>query len=377
MSAACGSGTPASKLAQTPEFNPKNQTKCSVASSKAHPLIVEWPAPDRGELESQARDRGMVVVRYSGCEMQVLDRCAGPGAYAYKPLTKKKDHVSIRDVGSLYASLPMGAAKLEGRLEASGELSVAFTMVGRWESPTTSVTLRDLKGVCDGATHIVSAITVGAFTFSAGAKATAAGGASVLGAGAGASSHSEREVLSSDGDEAACEKAQATDTAPPKDCGAMWRLEVVPLATTEAQGRLQAELMAREKFEALTALEATVDKNIDKLRELIGCTAQRGEDKMLATSQRVGDEIETFHKLREQIRALRGENDQLIDTSRKPSASTGSGATFEVRWRDLAQRSAEAFDQLRRVDDRVTLLWDSLTKDDVRRAYPQCEKWMK
>src|SRR5690349_2333198 len=92
--AACGSGGPASGLAKPPEFDPKGQTKCSVKASQSEPLIVEWPSPARGKLESQVR-RGVVAVAYEGCEMRVLGQCTVPVKYAYAGFTRKHDRVTM------------------------------------------------------------------------------------------------------------------------------------------------------------------------------------------------------------------------------------------------------------------------------------------
>jgi hypothetical protein len=89
--------------------------------------------------------------------------------------------------------------------------------------------LDELQGSCDGATHVVSALTVGAFTFTAGADATVGASATVMGAGGGAQSTSTRETLNADGDEGACQKATLDDKGPPQECGALIRVEVVPL----------------------------------------------------------------------------------------------------------------------------------------------------
>jgi hypothetical protein len=53
----------------------------------------------------------------------------------------------------------------------------------------------------------------------------------VLGKGGGAKSSSKRETLSSDGKESACDKATLGDLSPPEECGALIRIEVVPLAS--------------------------------------------------------------------------------------------------------------------------------------------------
>ena len=88
----------------------------------------------------------------------------------------------------------------------------------------------DLAGECDEATHIVTALTVGAFEFFAGADAEGGAGATVAGTGAGVRGSSKRETLNQAGDEASCAQATAEDAAPPYGCGALLRLEVIPIA---------------------------------------------------------------------------------------------------------------------------------------------------
>src|SRR5262245_20762104 len=109
---ACG-GAPATSTA--PAFEPKDQAKCSVAKSKARPLVVEWPSADRAALEPEAR-RGLVAVHYVGCEMEVLPLCKASGSHAYTGLTRKRDRIVMQSEDDLYANIPMFAAKLEGKL---------------------------------------------------------------------------------------------------------------------------------------------------------------------------------------------------------------------------------------------------------------------
>jgi len=222
----CGSG--ARPVARAPAFEPADQSKCRVKKSSDRPLIIEWPSSDRAALESTAK-RGLVVVRYSGCEMEVLPRCQLGGTYRYTPTTRKLEKVSIRDADELYAQVPVGAAKLEGKLEKAGELNVAMHVVGRYDAVEPEKP--QLEGACEGATHVVTAMTAGAFEFFAGAEAAAGGGASVLGAGAGAKSSTRNELLSKDGDAEACASAPADATAPPAGCAAVLRLEVSELGS--------------------------------------------------------------------------------------------------------------------------------------------------
>lgn len=228
LAAACGGPNLASQIARPPEFAPKDQTKCGVTKSQARPLIVEWPSADRAALESQVK-RGLVAVRYEGCEMEVLRRCQAPGQYRYTGITRKRDRVTMRDADELYANIPAYAAKFEGKLETAGQLNVAMTIVGTYESERPSVHADELTGECSGATHVVTALTAGAFEFFAGAEAEAAAGVEAMGAAAGGRTRSQRETLNQDGEDAACEKATSKDQGPPEGCGALLRVEVVPL----------------------------------------------------------------------------------------------------------------------------------------------------
>jgi hypothetical protein len=227
--AACGSGNVASSLVKAPDYQPKGESQCSVGQSQSRPLIVEWSSSDRLELETKTRE-SVVVVRYSGCVMDVLERCSVPAKYRYLGGTRKQDRLVIRNADDLYANLPVGAAKLEGKLERSGQLTVDMDLVGRYEADTPTIQARDLQGDCAGATHFVYGVTVGAFDFFAGGEAAVGGSAGIANVGAGAHSSAEKETLSRDGDVAACDKAQPDDKGPPPQCGALVRVEVVPLA---------------------------------------------------------------------------------------------------------------------------------------------------
>ncbi len=233
VGAGCSGGNAASAVATQPEWDPKGQTKCGVKKSQSRPLIVEWPSADRQDLEVRAR-RGLVAVRYVGCDMELLPRCNAPGRYAYTATERKQDRVSIRDEDDLYANVPLGAAKLESKLQRAGELNVTMTLVGKYEADRGTVKLAELDGDCASATHVITALSVGAFEFYAGADAAVGGGATVAGIGAGAHSASQHDTLNRDGDEKACEKATRQDKEPPEGCAAMLRIEVVPVERPDA-----------------------------------------------------------------------------------------------------------------------------------------------
>lgn len=221
----CGS---AKAEVEVPEYTPENQAKCSVAVSQKEPLIIEWPATQRTQLEALAT-RGAIAVRYSGCEMEVISGCRVPRSYGYTPTSRHRDALHIKNEDDLYTKLPLGAASLSGELKKAGELSVEMTLVGTYQTDRTEVTRDELQGDCASATHVVNALIVGAFSFHAGGSATASGEAGVGEAGVGSTSVAEEKIIRSAGHEEACGTSSRDDERPPQDCSALVRLEVAEI----------------------------------------------------------------------------------------------------------------------------------------------------
>ena len=237
LAAGCGGG-PGSEP-QVPKYAPSDQTTAHSAQSASHPLILEWPAADRAALESQ-RAGGLVVVRYSGREIEVMRGChAAAATYHYVPLTPKEEDVVMRSGAELAAAMPIHAARLDARIEQKQKLEVAMTIVGMYESDAHTWRAADLTGDCTGATHVIAALTVGAFELSASAETSAGAGATMLGAGVEAHRDASKEVLDRDGRKDACAKASSGAAAPPYECGALLRVEVAAIvfpATAAACG---------------------------------------------------------------------------------------------------------------------------------------------
>jgi hypothetical protein len=230
ISAACGGLPSTPSTAADAHLLPQaGAPRCADAKAQSRPLIVDWDSSDRAEIEARAR-RGTVVVRADGCKLEVLKRCSvKEGRYDYLGLTPKTDRVVMRDSTELYANVPVYAAKLEGKLAQRGSLEVAMVIVGQWDSAQAVPSADQLQGECTGATHVVTALTVGAFQFSAGKSLEAGAEVSVGAFGGGAKKEAKQETLNRDGDEKECGKASSDDARPPFGCGAVLRVEVVPL----------------------------------------------------------------------------------------------------------------------------------------------------
>jgi hypothetical protein len=222
--------------------------KCTLAKSSSAPLVVDWSNVDRARLEAMSRS-GVVIAQYAGCELKIVPSCSLPEtAYRYVGTTRKHDEDHIRNADDLYAKLPLGATRLEGTLARAGELSVGMTIVGRYQLDR-NVTKSQLVGDCHEATHVITALTVGAFAFSAGARAKVAGEASAFGGSAGGSTESQRDVLTEDGSDDACNKATEEDKQAPAGCGALIRIELATFPEVRAQVEFNEQLLAKQRDE--------------------------------------------------------------------------------------------------------------------------------
>jgi hypothetical protein len=108
LATACGPSIPKVSQAPLPEV-PSELARCKVSASQERPLVTEWPASEKANLESQLQ-RGGVVVSYSGCKMRVLSQCVAQGNYRWTRTTPATDYIEIKNEDELYAKLPLGAA---------------------------------------------------------------------------------------------------------------------------------------------------------------------------------------------------------------------------------------------------------------------------
>lgn len=222
-----------------------------------------------------------MAVRYEGCELAVLSRCtvkSDHGAYGYSPVTRKQSKLVIKDADELYANMPVGAVRLESKFQQAGQLNVQMTIVGRYESTTTSIFRDDLDGECSEATHVIAALTVGSFTFSAGSDAEISGGASVLGAGGGGKSTALRETIQHDGDDASCARATTGDKSPPEGCGALLQIEVMPLAKGKRPAAPVVFPVLPDASPAFPPADSSVAENTAPLKPIRCRKGERAED---------------------------------------------------------------------------------------------------
>jgi len=201
--------------------------KCRVAASQHSPLVTEWPASEKANLEALLR-AGAVAVAYSGCSMRVLPQCRVRGNYRWQRTTPATDNLEITSEDDLYARLPLGAASLEGELARSGKLAVQTTVSGQLKLEDEGAPNLPTDGPCAQATHVVGALAIGAFSLTSGASTTARGEAGLASLGtAGAKATRGASLLRSAGDPAVC--GDGTDQSPHPNCASPIQVFLWPL----------------------------------------------------------------------------------------------------------------------------------------------------
>jgi hypothetical protein len=205
--------------------NPKNHLR---------PFIIEWDGTDMSSFESYAAS-DIVVVRYEGCDMQVLDECRNDSIRgsqgAYKPVewtAGSLEKLQIANQGELYAKLPLGSASLGGRVAGGEKFSMEYYVAGTRNATRDAVYREDIQQNpgCEGATHFVYGYNLGAFALGTTKDFSAEVGVSAYGFGAGGKTSSNSQADKQGGDLSVCKSDSATEVA---GCKAPIRLTLRPI----------------------------------------------------------------------------------------------------------------------------------------------------
>lgn len=168
-------------------------------------ITMDWPPTERADLEVAAH-AGAVVLRRTGCEVEVLRNCSAPGAYRYQGVASSKSEVVVHTAAELYRLLPTRGEQLERFAQRPEGLRLTAITAGRMQLDTAPARSA-LQGDCGRATHVVTEIRRGAFEVASG-----------------------DEKLLSGGDASACAASEQGAAAPPQRCSEVLRLELQTLS---------------------------------------------------------------------------------------------------------------------------------------------------
>lgn len=235
--AGCGGLGATTQRPMAPQLN-DGQSRCKVAASQDNPLVTEWPSSEKANLEARLAT-GAVAVAFAGCSMKLLAGCRLPGRYSWRRTTISTDTIEINDADELFAKLPLGAASLEAELGRSGRLTVQTTVSGQLELDTFDAASVARDPACREATHVVGALSVGAFELRSGARVDGRAGVSGVGVGAARG----EGVLRKAGVPSAC--GESSSEAPSANCRSPIQMFLRPLVTRPASATPEGTIAVR------------------------------------------------------------------------------------------------------------------------------------
>lgn len=190
------------------------------------PVVAEWSAPEKASLEAMLR-AGPVAVEFHGCSMRVASSCRVPGRYLWYQTTLATDSAEISDEAGLWAKLPLGAAALSAELAGAGRISIQTTVAGQVRlEDVYPEQLLSTPG-CERATHLVEAVSLGAFSLRRGTSRSGKAGASVIQAEVGFGAQRDASTLRAAGDPEAC--GRATSEGPDGACASPIQVFLAPV----------------------------------------------------------------------------------------------------------------------------------------------------
>ncbi len=268
------------------------------------PFVVEWDATDMSSLESIAA-QDVVVVRYEGCKLTVLDRCRNESIHgalgAYKPVdwtSGQLETVDLANEGELFAKLPLGAASLGGRVNAGEKFHMEYFVAGTRSASRGDVYRADLEKLpgCEGATHFVYGYNLGAFALGSVKQGQAEAGGSLYGFGAGGNAKSHHQVDKKGGNLGVCSSDSATEVA---GCKAPIRLILRTIALGENPDKsAHAAPETDASLNAAGQIAVQLDMS-DKAREHVTAAEEKfnsGDGQGCLTELDAHDQLDPKHK---------------------------------------------------------------------------------
>ncbi len=219
--------------------------KCDQSNTpegnKLAALIIDWPATQRGELESAMHD-GVAVVKYTCDGVEILSDCRVGGDYGYRGLSVKKEAAFLDSTDQLAANFGTASMGVKADFKAGAKLDLLTYLVGKHKTTRMAVYQGELPGEgCEGATHFVRQADVGAFAMTSGTEVQAGAAAQAFGQGVSGASSSKETHDTSDGDPDKCKAGETQTNSPPAGCNAMVRVKLFPIKPGQPPAKAEQE----------------------------------------------------------------------------------------------------------------------------------------
>ncbi|MBI2393379.1 MAG: hypothetical protein HYV09_27595 [Deltaproteobacteria bacterium] len=190
------------------------------------------------QLSDRARSEGLIAVRLIDSEdgqaqLQLIPGCYVAGRYQYRSMSTLDDRISIKSEDELKAKLPFSYGSFEGAFSQKSALQIEYRTPGDYVAPGGPY---QLTGSCDGATHVITHLTIGAFRSSSSASMSASGGGGLVGGigGSGGTSSSNDQATSGGSFDSCKMDFNIFGSVAPLECSMPLKLTLAPIGGAPA-----------------------------------------------------------------------------------------------------------------------------------------------
>lgn len=235
--AACGPG--AAAKAVRPDM-PTGGSALGGGKCVDEPWVVDLSSADYDRLTT-ALGAGVAVVKHDCAGLKVLQNCSARGGYQYEGKPSLAETKQLKDEDEIRAELsggPLLAAKMSSDIQRGVTLDIAYTHVGT-SGTTARVGKGDLKekrpGGCEGATHIVEAVLLGAYQMKGSTAAEVQASLEAFKQGVEGKSSSSVVSTKTGGKAPECASAKEGDRSPVNGCRFPLQLRLAALEPGSVQ----------------------------------------------------------------------------------------------------------------------------------------------
>jgi len=236
---ACGSHNLASAVRPA---DPSSNSALGEGTCSSEPFTLDMGAKEVADLQRAMRN-GIAIVAQDCAKgtFKILTNCSANGSYVYNGSTLDAETKSFTNADDLKASFtsPAFVASASADLKSGVSLAIQYTAAGTSDAPA-GIRKSDLKGSCDGATHFIQSVLIGAYETKKTTSADVSGGGHVMGQGASGASSSAENASTKRGNQGACAGATQADTTMHPNCDVPIKLTLATLGSEPAEDGARA-----------------------------------------------------------------------------------------------------------------------------------------
>ncbi len=210
-----------------------DESRCQQGDRRLTPFVINWDATRQAELSAATED-SLVVVKMSGCSLDLVPSCRVPGEYRFRETSGNEQRLYVSSQDDLYAKLPLSVAELGATIGRKQAVSLRYFVRGVRYATAPALYRSQLGPGCEQATHFLLNYATGAYELDVAKDGSRGASAAALGAAAGARHADSRRVLYRAGNFGGC-------TAGAR-CDAPVRLRLLPILPGEPPEALRAAL---------------------------------------------------------------------------------------------------------------------------------------